>query len=89
MSSALKWPKVGNGKGYVFLLEDTLMASVVGKNKAQVKEIFSVGRCLRGLIDGKTIFRFAREISQQAKVKRKPGGAWVSEGWFSSNLLDD
>jgi len=67
------------------------MASVVGKNKAQaeVKGIFSVGRCLRGWIDGKTVYRFAREVSRQAKVTKKPGGAWISEGWFNSNLLEE
>jgi hypothetical protein len=74
--------------GYI-LLEDTVMASVVGKNKAQVKGLFSVGRYLRGWIDGKTVFRFAREIPKQVKVNRRPGGAWVKEGWFPANLLDE
>ncbi len=65
------------------------MAGVVGKNKAQAKGIWTVGRCLRGWIDGKTVFRFAREMSRPAKVVRRPGGAWLEEGWFSANLLEE
>jgi hypothetical protein len=65
------------------------MASVVGKNKAQVKGIFSVGRCLRAWIDGKTVFRFAHEIPKQVKVNRRPRGTWVEDGWFSANLLEE
>jgi|WetSurMetagenome_2_1015567.scaffolds.fasta_scaffold1500678_1 hypothetical protein len=65
------------------------MAGVVGKNKGQAKEMFCVGRCLRGWIDGKTVFRFVREISRPVKVNRRPGGARFEEEWFSVNLLDE
>ncbi len=65
------------------------MAGVVGKNNVQVSGILRVGRCLKGLIDGRAVFRFASEEPKRMKVNRRPGGSWIKEGWFSRNLLDE
>jgi len=65
------------------------MASVVGKIGTQAAKLFRVGRCLRGSIDGKAVFRFTREVPKQVRTVRRPGSYWIREGWFSANLLDE
>jgi hypothetical protein len=65
------------------------MASVLGKHGARVERIVRMGRCLRGWVDGRTVFRFTEEEPTRVRVTRRPGLARVEEGWFARNLLDE
>jgi len=65
------------------------MAGVVGKRNDQARGIFWVGRCLRGLIDGKATYRYTQESPRQVRVKHCPKRSWFEDGWFSRNLLDE
>lgn len=68
------------------------MAGVAEENEAQrstVKGIFRVGRCLRGLIDGNAVFRFANETAKRITTPARPRKEWFQDGWFSRNLLDE
>jgi len=65
------------------------MASVVGKQKSRIEAVFKVGRCLRGLVDGKAVFRFVSEPARREKIRSSPAGDWIKQGWFSNNLLDE
>jgi hypothetical protein len=65
------------------------MAGVVGKNGSRVRGIFRIGRCLRGWIDGQSVFRFVGETPKHIKTAARPRKWWFDEGWFSRNLLDE
>ena len=65
------------------------MASVLGKHGARTERIVRMGRCLRGWVDGKTVFRFAEEEPTRVRVPRRPGLDRVEEVWFVRNLLEE
>lgn len=65
------------------------MASVLGNKTAAGKELTRVGRCLRGWVDGKSVFRFIEEEPRRQKLHRRPHRFWFLDGWFTHNLLDE
>jgi hypothetical protein len=65
------------------------MASVLGKHGSRVERIVRMGRCLRGWVDGKAIFRFTEEEPRRVRVARRPGLTRVEEGWFARDLLEE
>jgi hypothetical protein len=65
------------------------MTSVVEKQNVRTKSIYRVGRCLKGLVDGKTVFRFVDQQPRREVVKRRPADSWLAEGFYSGNLLDE
>jgi len=65
------------------------MASVLKKNEARAHKVCRVGRCLRGWIDGESVFRYFEESPARIKQNRRLSEVWFEEGWFSRNLLDE
>jgi hypothetical protein len=65
------------------------MASVVGKTKKQTTVLMRIGRCLRGLIDGKAVYRYVRENPRPVGMKSNSLKAWMEDGFYSRNLLDE
>lgn len=65
------------------------MASVVGKAKKQTAVLTRMGRCLRGLIDGKAVYRYVREMPRPVGRKPVSLSAWMEDGFYSRNLLDE
>jgi hypothetical protein len=65
------------------------MASVVGKTKKQMTVLTKIGRCLRGLIDGKAVYRYVRETPRTTGTKSNSLTAWIEDGFYSRNLLDE
>jgi hypothetical protein len=65
------------------------MTSVVGNQKTKSSELHRVGRCLKGLIDGKKVFRFIGETPRREKVPMRPSRYWIEEGYYNRNILDE
>jgi hypothetical protein len=65
------------------------MTSVAGKQEKRTTDIHRIGRCLKGLIDGKKVFRFIDEAPRREKVPMRPSRYWIEEEYYSRNLLDE
>jgi hypothetical protein len=65
------------------------MASVVGKTKKNVTVLMRIGRCLRGLVDGRAIYRYVKEPPAPACVRSRTIKTWIEDGYYSKNLLDE
>lgn len=65
------------------------MAGVVGNTKKQTEIVKKIGRCLRGWIDGKTVYRYIREMPRVVDIKPRSLKSWIEDGFYSRNLLDE
>jgi hypothetical protein len=66
-----------------------MMASVVGKTKKKMTVLVKIGRCLRGWVDGRAVYRYVKENPRSTGDRSTCLKDWIEDGYFSKNLLDE
>ena len=65
------------------------MGSVLKRENAQEKNIYRVGCCLKGYIDGKLVVRYVEQSPRRQTVDSHSVDSWVETGFFSKDLLSE
>jgi hypothetical protein len=70
-------------------MERRTMGRVVKRENVQEKNVYRVGCCLKGYIDGKFVVRYIEQSPRRQTVDSHSVNSWVQTGFFFKDLLSE